>query len=504
MSKTSAWPFRADKEVSVKNIESRAFQRAALKSESRRITGLLVLLGALLLYTIVRGLAVGQLRLLLAGTLLLALAIAYEAFMLFVVKGALLREKDVPQAVWMLNVLIETQIPTLALFLLIRSQLMNPFQVLVAPAMLVYFIFIILSTLRLSRGLSFLTGLLAAAGYLAVTFYTVTSYPGADSRLAVFPLATYIVYACLLLVSGIVAAFVAGQIRAHVAAALREVELQSELERVNHDLDIARSIQQGLFPETAPVSENFELAGWNQPADQTGGDYFDWQELPDGRVAISLADATGHGIGPALVSASCRAYARSSFLIGGAQNGVLDHLNRLLVEDLDASRFVTYAVVILDPESSQVRVLSAGHGPILWYRHATGTIERLEAQGIPLGMLAGISYEHGTEGCLASGDILALITDGFYEWENPEGEEFGISRLEAVLRATHDRPAEEIIVRLRCAVAAFCKGTEQKDDLTAVILRRKTGPFSVAKSADRETVFSTRAQARSQPETVAP
>ena len=492
--KRSAWAFRADRGMSVKQMESRAFERAALKSESHRITGLLVLLGALLLYTIVRGLAAGQLRLLLAGTLLLALAIAYEAFMLFVVKSALRREKDVPQAVWVLNVFLETQIPTLALFLLIRSRMMNPFEVLVAPAMLVYFIFIILSTLRLSHGLSFLTGLLAAAGYLAVTFYT----------LAAFPPATYIVYACLLLVSGIVAAFVAGQIRAHVSAALREAALQSELERVNRDLDIARNIQQGLFPGAAPVSDNFELAGWNQPADQTGGDYFDWQELPDGRVAISLADATGHGIGPALVSASCRAYARSSFLAGGAENGVLDHLNRLLVEDLDASRFVTFAVVILDPESSQVRVLSAGHGPILWYRHAADRIERLEAQGIPLGMLAGISYEHGTEGCLASGDILALITDGFYEWENPSGEEFGISRLEAVLRATHDRPAEEIIVRLRSAVAAFCQGTEQKDDLTAVILRRKTGPFSVGKSAGLETAFQTRTQARPQPETVAP
>lgn len=485
-------------------IESKAFQRAALKSESHRITGLLGLLGALLLYTIARGLAVGQLRLLLAGTLLLALAIAYEVSMLFVVGGALRRDGDVPRVVWVLNVFIETQIPTLALFLLIRSQMMNPFQVLVAPAMLVYFIFIILSTLRLSHGLSFLTGLLAAAGYLTVTFYTLTVYSGADGRPAVFPLATYIVYAGLLLVSGIVAAFVAGQIRAHVSAALREAELQSELERVNHDLDIARDIQQGLFPGAAPVSDNFELAGWNQPADQTGGDYFDWQELPDGRLAISLADATGHGIGPALVSASCRAYARSSLLAGGAEVGVLDHLNRLLVEDLDASRFVTFAVVILDPESSQVRVLSAGHGPILWYRHATGKIERLEAQGIPLGMIAGVRYDRGTEGCLAAGDILALITDGFYEWENPSGEEFGVARLEAVLSEARDQPAEEIIASLRSAVADFCRGTEQKDDLTAVILRRKTGPFSAGKSAGLEHAFQTRTQVAPRPETVAP
>jgi sigma-B regulation protein RsbU (phosphoserine phosphatase) len=74
--------------------------------------------------------------------------------------------------------------------------------------------------------------------------------------------------------------------------------------------------------------------------------------------------------------------------------------------------------------------------------------------------------------------MLALVTDGFYEWENPEGEEFGLVRLEAVIRESRDYPAEEVIARLRSAVVSFCKGTEQKDDLTAVILRRKAEPFT--------------------------
>ena len=84
---------------------------------------------------------------------------------------------------------------------------------------------------------------------------------------------------------------------------------------MNHDLDIARSIQQDLLPAQSPSLENFDVAGWNEPANQTGGDYFDWQTLPDGRLAISLGDATGHGIGPALVSALCRAYARASLVV---------------------------------------------------------------------------------------------------------------------------------------------------------------------------------------------
>jgi serine phosphatase RsbU (regulator of sigma subunit) len=253
---------------------------------------------------------------------------------------------------------------------------------------------------------------------------------------------------------------------------MREAALQKELERVNRDLDIARSIQQGLLPGKPPGLDQFDFAGWNQPADQTGGDYFDWQALPDGRYAISLADATGHGIGPALVSASCRAYARASFLSNGKQDGVLDQLNRLLVEDLSENRFVTFVVAFLNPANAHVRILSAGHGPILWYKHANNQIKNLEAQGIPLGMIPGVKYGKATEVHLATGDMLALVTDGFYEWENPEGEQFGLARLESVIRESRDCSSEEVIERLRSAVLKFCRGTKQNDDLTAVILKR--------------------------------
>jgi serine phosphatase RsbU (regulator of sigma subunit) len=468
--------------MSTGQIESWAFQRAALESESRRILGLLCLLGALALYTVARGLAAGEFRLLLAQTLLLALALAYEGCVLAVVRWALRTGRDVPQAVWVLNVFVETQIPTAALFLLIPSGLMSPHQVLVAPAVLVYYFFIILSTLRLSPVLSLWTGLSAALGYLAVTAYAETMFPRPAAEDAAFAPVVYLIYAGLLAAGGALAAVVAGQIRAHVSAALHEAELQRKLERVSHDLEVARSIQRGLLPARPPELDGFEVAGWNQPADETGGDYFDWQVLPGGRVAISLADATGHGIGPALVGASCRAYARASFMADGGHDGVLDHLNRLLADDLESNRFVTFAVVFLDPDSACFKVLSAGHGPILWYRRAADSFESLEAQGIPLGIIAGVGYERGTEGCLAPGDVLALITDGFYEWANPDGEEFGVARLKAVLRESRDRPAEEVITALRSAVADFCKGTPQMDDLTAVILKRKARPSATAEN----------------------
>jgi serine phosphatase RsbU (regulator of sigma subunit) len=314
---------------------------------------------------------------------------------------------------------------------------------------------------------------MSALGYLFVTFYVEAKFQGSRAELNGFPITFYYVYAVTIFVAGVVATAIATKLRGYVAAALREAELQHELEQVNHDLEIAKSIQQGLLPAQTLKLDEFEIAGWNQPADQTGGDYFDWQSLPDGRVAISLADATGHGIGPALVSASCRAYSRASLLAGADKNGLLDRLNSLLADDLSTNRFVTFAVVFLDPANSRVKVLSAGHGPMLLYRRKTNEIQSLEAHGIPLGMIAGVPYSSATEVSLEPGDMMALITDGFYEWENPNGEQFGLQRLETTIRDARDCTAEDVIRRLRSSVETFCEGTKQQDDLTAVVLRRK-------------------------------
>ena len=459
-------------------MESQAFYRATLKSESHRIVGLLVVLGALMAYTVARGITVDGFRVLWIQTVVLLLVVCHELFVLRAVRRALRGAKDVMQATWAVNVIVESQLPTLALFLLLASHWMTPYQVLVAPAVLLYSLLIILSTLRLSPGLTVLTGIMSALGYLFVVFYVESKFQSSRAELGAFPLNFYIVYAGVILASGLVAAIVARQISGYVAAALQEAEVKAQLDQVRHDLDIARSIQQGLLPVEAPRLDGFEIAGWNQPADQTGGDYFDWQALPDGRIAISLGDATGHGIGPALVSASCRAYARASLLAGDGKNsngnnGLLPHLNSLLAEDLPANRFVTFAVVFLDPPASRLKILSAGHGPILWYQRELDIIENLEAQGIPLGMIAGVEYEQPEERTLGPGDLLMLVTDGFYEWENPNGEQFGLSRLERVVRESRDSGAEVVIERLRRAVEIFCQGTEQQDDLTAVVIKRK-------------------------------
>ena len=468
-------------------LKSEAFERASLKSESYRVVALLVVLSVITVFTIARGLATQNYLLLGGQIIILAFVIAHESVMLHAIRTALRDDENVLPELWAFNVLIESQLPTVAFFVLLLAGWMTPHQILVMPAVVLYFLFIILSTLRLRPGVTLVTGLLSALGYLLVVAYVHLRFPDT----AALPVAVYLVYAGSIFTAGIIAAAVARQVRGYVTATVREARLESELQQINHDLDIARSIQQGLFPATPPQLDHFEIAGWNQPANQTGGDYFDWQRLPDGQIAISVGDATGHGIGPALVSALCRAYARASFL-DEDHDHVLERLNTLLANDLADDRFVTFAVAFLDPERSEVKVLSAGHGPILCYRRATNNLENFEAQGIPLGMIAGMPYEDSRLRYLKSGDMLVLVTDGFFEWQNPESEEFGLERLKTTIREAKDCSAEEVIRKLYAAVKKFSRGTEQNDDLTAVVLKRKiTTAAKTTEVTQNELVAST-------------
>ncbi|HEX7334216.1 MAG TPA: PP2C family protein-serine/threonine phosphatase [Pyrinomonadaceae bacterium] len=471
-------------------MQSRAFERASLKSESYRVIALLCVLAGLTIWVLIRGLVTQNYLLLLGQLIILAFVISHESVMLRHIKTALRDDEAVVPELWVFNVFIESQLPTLALFVLLLAQWMTPFKVLVTPAIAIYFLFITLSTLRLRPSLTLITGILSSLGYLFATFYVELRYGDSTPPADRFPFAVYMVYAALILIAGIIAAVVARQIRGYVRAALREAKLESELKQINHDLDIARSIQQDLLPTRPPQLDDFEIAGWNQPANQTGGDYFDWQVLPDGQLAISVGDATGHGIGPALVSALCRAYARASFLADHGHDGVLDRLNSLLANDLADDRFVTFAVIFLNPERSEIKVLSAGHGPILWYRRAMNKWENFEAQGIPLGMIAGMPYEDSRLKSLKAGDMIVLVTDGFYEWQNPEDEEFGIERLKDTIRQARDCSAEEVIAQLHMAVKNFSKGTEQKDDLTAVVLKRKTTITALKKEAAQNELLA--------------
>lgn len=455
-------------------IESDAFDEALLRSERIRTASVLFAIVAILfvgfIYSVLSGLTVT--RPLPAIALLVTIFGLFESFHLLAIQRALAGAYHIPASIWTLTTIAETQLPTVSLWLLTKSTLMGPYTALMAPVALMYFVFILLSVLRLRPVLCLLTGMLSALGYCAVAVSTVWRSPDGSGQFP-FPFGGYVaMYASVLLVSGFLAAGITRSIHKYVLAALREAEARRLVERMEHDLEIARSIQQGLLPKEPPKIDGFEIAGWNQPADEIGGDYFDWQTLPDGRAAISLADVSGHGIGPALVAAQCRAFARAIVPTAAGLGEAITQINRLISQDLSVGRFVTYVMAILTPSSSRVQLLSAGHGPLLLYTAADQAVRSFNAHAIPLGIGSHIDYGSPQDIDLEPGDLLLLVTDGFFEWANDEGEFFGIERVIECVRAHASLPARELIRKLYSLVVEFAGRTLQADDLTAVFVRR--------------------------------
>jgi serine phosphatase RsbU (regulator of sigma subunit) len=271
------------------------------------------------------------------------------------------------------------------------------------------------------------------------------------------------------------------ELRSHVERLATE---QAARARIEYDLDIAREIQRGLLPTARPDVPGYEIAGWNLPADKTGGDYYDWQKrdaaaAPDadrghgGQTLVSLADVTGHGVGPALVTAVCRAYVRASFAAGREFVQLIEQLNDLLIADLPADRFVTFAAALIEPAQRQVHMISAGHGPIMHYVARDQTLTEYDATGFPLGLVAPATYGPAVPIDLQGGDVLVFITDGFYEWSRPDGEQFGLTRLRQAVRDTANLPPAQMIAGLYEQVKAFTAGVPQPDDVTAVIIQRR-------------------------------
>ena len=340
-----------------------------------------------------------------------------------------------------------------------------------APILLVVPIVIMLSVLRLRPLFSLATGVSAAVLHWALVAHTLTLH---EAPAHTAPL--LMSYGVLLILAGVAATMLARFVRRSITEAVQEAEAAQRtsiaLHAVEKELDIARDIQMGLLPTSAPELDGFELAAMSRPAAKAGGDYYDWQPLPDGRLIVAIADVTGHGIGPALVMAVCRAYARATAPGSGGASELLNRLNRLIVDDVKGARFITMAVALLSPDG-EIEMLSAGHGPTFLYRRLTGAVENFGGDGLPLGIHDSEEYTPVTRLKLEPGDALVLLTDGFMERANGAGKMYGSERLERLIGEHGAQPAAALIEALDRANGEFADGAPQGDDMTAVVIRRK-------------------------------
>ncbi|MEO1535521.1 MAG: SpoIIE family protein phosphatase [Planctomycetota bacterium] len=255
-----------------------------------------------------------------------------------------------------------------------------------------------------------------------------------------------------------------------------EVELERarfERARLERELTLARTIQQSLLPDTPPDRSDLDVHGWSHPADDTGGDFFDWFTTSEGDTCVVLGDVTGHGIGPALIAATTRAYARAIFAEPGCLGAQLARLNDLMASELPDNLFVTFAVARIpagDPINATY--ISAGHGPTFFRpptRYGSDAVQQLDSHGPPLGILPGIGFGEPTRIPMLAGARLVLASDGLHERSRADGEQLGTAPLASAVQ-DHTGDAQTLLDRLLESADGFAQGTPSDDDMTAVAL----------------------------------
>ncbi|WP_437314769.1 SpoIIE family protein phosphatase [Sorangium sp. So ce385] len=246
--------------------------------------------------------------------------------------------------------------------------------------------------------------------------------------------------------------------------------------KLEHDLTIARDIQQNILLRRLPRCPGYSLSAFSKPADDTGGDIYDVIRL-DERADMSpllllLADAAGHGIGPALSVTQFRAMLRIGLRLSADMDALMHHINQQLIEDLPNDRFITAFLGILDPVTHQLRYHAAGQGPLLHYRAAEGQVVWRDPTTVPLGMFKDLDLPPTPPLVMAPGDLLVLLTDGFYEYQDAAGQVFGKERVGDLIHRLNARPTSDILGALLAEVRRFAGSAKQIDDLTALVVKR--------------------------------
>jgi len=265
-------------------------------------------------------------------------------------------------------------------------------------------------------------------------------------------------------------------VAATLATFIQNVRLHEkalERERMAAALGVAREIQLALLPAESLRRGEYAVAGLNLPCDETGGDYYDFLELADGRIAVIVGDVSGHGIGSALIMAEVRALFHAMLGPGADPIAVMTAVNGMLSNDLRKARFVTLFLRLLDTRKHEISYVSAGHPPTLLADLSTGHVLQFEASTLPLGIFRKIDAEYHEPVVMPEHSLLLCYTDGVVERMNSAREQFGMERLKALLKDVSDLPPEDIVITVEQAEQRFAGTSERVDDVTVVAVKRE-------------------------------
>jgi sigma-B regulation protein RsbU (phosphoserine phosphatase) len=240
-------------------------------------------------------------------------------------------------------------------------------------------------------------------------------------------------------------------------------------EIANRELEIAREVQERLFPQNDPSIAGLDCAGYCRPARGVGGDYYDFLKLDDGRLGIAIGDVSGKGIAAALLMASLQASLRGQAAAGVHDLSSLMHnVNKLVYEASTSNRYATFFYGEYAALTRRFSFVNAGHNPPLILRG--GEVLRLEADGPVVGLLPGARYGQ-SECTLQAGDIFIAFTDGISEALNEREEEWEEERFIAAARACQGMSAKEMIRAIFRAADDFTGSAKQYDDMTLLVMK---------------------------------
>jgi len=252
---------------------------------------------------------------------------------------------------------------------------------------------------------------------------------------------------------------------------------------MKRDLEIAREIQSWMMPTAAPVVPGVDIAFATRPANTVAGDYYDAFFRPTAgdsepqspapgseRLLLVVADVAGKSIPAALLMATLQASLKT---LAGLPTSLLELVGRLnqyaCAQNLGGRRFTTAFLAELDPATGRLTYVNAGHNwPVL--RQTSGKMERLEAGGLPLGIMPQASYDCGNTS-LAAGDVLLIFTDGLVEAEDAKEQEFGEARMLGILNGVSGKGAADVLSQLMASVDTFVGLERQHDDITCMVVR---------------------------------
>jgi phosphoserine phosphatase RsbU/P len=244
---------------------------------------------------------------------------------------------------------------------------------------------------------------------------------------------------------------------------------------VRQSMALASEVQQNLLPAHAPSVDGLDIAGRSLYCDDTGGDYFDYLALPQAgfgpRIGIAVGDVTGHGVPSALTMTTVRALLRSKSQEVSSLRALIEDVNIHLTEDSTGGRFVTLVYMVIEPQTRNVRWVSAGHDPVIVYEPVKGEFSELDGQDIPLGIQGDWHFREGQRDEWCDGAIMVIGTDGVWEARNSAGEMFGKDALRDVIKRHAHRSAETICEAVSQALDAFRGGEAYRDDVTLVVVK---------------------------------